>query len=69
MGLKFGEAIYMGSRMHPVKAHIVPIANYPLKYKIVSLSNTPKEYKIECFNLDEFRKNKAINNMNKIELE
>lgn len=55
--------------MHPIKAHIVPITDYPLKYKIVNLPNTPKKYKIECFNLDEFRKNKTINNMNKVELE
>ena len=69
MRFKFGEAIYMGSRMHPVKAHIVPIAKYPIKYKVVNLPNTPKEYQIECFNLDEFRKNKTINSMNKVELE
>ena len=69
MRFKFGEAIYMGTRMHPVKATIVPISKYPIKYKIVNLPNTPKEYNIECFNLDEFRKNKTINNMNKIELE
>jgi len=55
--------------MYPVKARIVPISKYPIKYKIVSLPNTPKEYMIECFNLDEFRKNKTINNMNKVELE
>lgn len=69
MRFKFGEAIFMGTRMHPVKATIVPIAKYPIKYKIVNLPNTPKEYQIECFNLDEFRKNKTINNMNKVELE
>ena len=69
MRFKFGEAIYMGTRMYPVKARIVPISKYPIKYKIVSLPNTPKEYMIECFNLDEFRRNKTINDMNKVELE
>ena len=44
-------------------------SKYPIKYKIVNLPNTPREYQIECFNLDEFRKNKTINNMNKVELE
>ena len=69
MRFKFGEAIFMGTRMHPVKANIIPIAKYPIKYKIENIPNTPKEYQIECFNLDEFRKNKTINNMNKVELE
>ena len=69
MKFQFGEAIFMGTRMHPIKATIVPIAKYPLKYKIVSLPTTPKEYQIECFDLNEFRKNKVINNMNKVELE
>ncbi|MBQ9833611.1 MAG: type IV secretory system conjugative DNA transfer family protein [Bacilli bacterium] len=69
MRFQFGEAIFMGTRMHPIKATIVPISKYPIKYKIVNLPNTPREYQIECFNLDEFRKNKTINNMNKVELE
>ena len=69
MKFQFGEAIFMGTRMHPIKATIVPIAKYPLKYKIVNLPTTPKEYQIECFDLNEFRKNKVINNMNKVELE
>lgn len=69
MKFQFGEAIFMGTRMHPIKATIVPIAKYPLKYKIVSLPTTPKKYQIECFDLNEFRKNKVINNMNKVELE
>ena len=69
MRFKFGEAIFMGSRMHPVKATIIPIYDYPIKYKISNLSIIPREYKIECFNLDEYRKNKTINNMNKFDLE
>lgn len=69
MRFKFGEAIFMGSRMHPVKATIIPIYDYPIKYKISNLPIIPREYKIECFNLDEYRKNKTINNMNKFDLE
>jgi len=69
MKFKFGEAIFMKTRMHPVKASIVPISKYPIKYKKVCLPNEFVNHKIECFNLDEYRKNKVIDNMNKVELE
>ena len=69
MRFKFGEAIFMGTRMYPIKAKIVPISEYPIKRKIIKLPNVSKEYQINCFSLDEYRKNKVINNMNKIELE
>lgn len=69
MRFKFGEAIFMATRMHPIKATIVPISKYPIKYKTINLSNTPKKCQIECFNLDEFRKSKTVNNMNTVELE
>lgn len=69
MRFKFGEAIFMGTRMYPIKAKIVPISEYPIKCKIINLPSVSKDYKIECFNLDEYRKNKVINNMNKVELE
>lgn len=69
MRFKFGEAIYMGNRMYPIKATIVPISNYPIKYKITKLPSEIKNYQIKCFDLDEYRKNKVINNLNKVELE
>ena len=69
MRFKFGEAIFMGTRMHPIKATIVPISKYPIKYKLATLSTIPREYQIECFNLDEFRKQKIKLQDEKIELE
>lgn len=69
MRFKFGEAIYMGNRMYPIMATIVPISNYPIKYKITKLPSEIKNYQIKCFDLDEYRKNKVINNLNKVELE
>ena len=33
MRFKFGESIFMKTRMHPIKAHIVPISEYPIKIK------------------------------------
>lgn len=69
MRFKFGEAIFIGTRMYPIRAKITPIFEYPFKIKKSLLPNKSKKYNIECFNLDEFRKNKEIKNMNKIELE
>ena len=69
MRFKFGEAIFIGTRMYPIRAKIIPIFEYPFKIKKSLLPNKSKKYNIECFNLDEFRKNKEIKNMNKIELE
>ena len=70
MRFQFGEAIFMGTRMNPIKAKIIPISKYPIKYKVVSLPNAPREYKIECFNLDEFRKNNILKELDvKIDLE
>ena len=69
MRFKFGEAIFIGTRMHPIKATIVPISKYPIKYKLATLSTISREYQIECFNLDEFRKQKIKLQDEKIELE
>ncbi len=68
MRLNFGEAVFMKSRLHPIKATIEPIFKYPIKIKTSIIPNTSKKYNIECFNLDDFRKEKTINNMNKIDL-
>ena len=70
MKLKFGEAIFMKSRMYPVKATVKPISDYPIKFKMTKLPNKKKIFKISCFNLDEFRKEKTLKAVdNKIELE
>ena len=64
MRFQFGEAIFMGTRMYPIKAKIKPIGDYPIKIEFANLPTKTKEYKIECFDLDEFRKNQLINVMN-----
>ena len=70
MRFQFGEGIFMSTRMYPIKSSVVPIGKYPIKYNFSNLPSTPKEYQINCFNLDEFRKQKTIDNMNnKVDLE
>lgn len=70
MRFSFGEAIFMTTRMHPIKANILPISEYPIKYKITQLPSEHKEYKINCFDLNKYRKDKLLERMNKkIELE
>lgn len=70
MRFKFGEAIFMSTRKYPIRARIMPIGEYPIKIKMAKLPDKKKEFKIECFDLDKFRKEKILNDMNnKVELE
>lgn len=66
MRLKFGEAIFMKSRMYPIKARIHPIMKYPIKYELATLPKKKKNNKVKCFNLDEYRK---LNEDNRLDLE
>ncbi len=59
MRLKFGEAIYISSRMYPIKAKVKTIYDYPIKIKKSVLPTEPKIAKIECFDLNEFRNNNS----------
>lgn len=68
MRLKFGEAIFMKTRMHPIKATINPIMQYPISYNISILPNDKKHTKIKCFDLDKFR-NRNIKKDQRVELE
>lgn len=70
MRFQFGEGIFMSTRMYPIKSSVVPISKYPIKYTFSNLPTIPREYQINCFNLDEFRKQKTIDSMNnKVDLE
>lgn len=69
MKLKFGKSIFMKSRMYPIKAIIKPISDYPIKFKVSKVPNISKLFEISCFNLDEFRKERNKNEIEKIELE
>lgn len=69
MKIKFGESIFMKSRMYPIKAIIKPISDYPIKFKISKVPNISKVFEISCFNLEEFRKEKNKNELEKVELE
>lgn len=69
MRFKFDESIFMKTRMHPIKAHIVPISEYPIKIKKCIVPNKSKKYDIVCFNLDEHRKEQTLNKNTQIELE
>lgn len=68
MRFQFGEALFIKTRMSPIKATIVPISKYHIKYELVELPKESKNYQIQCFNLDEFRKRKVVND-EKIDLE
>lgn len=69
MKLKFGEAIFMKSRMYPIKSIVKPISEYSIKFKMSKVPNQKKDITIKCFDLDLFRKMKTIKSNNKIELE
>lgn len=70
MRFKFGEGLFMKTRKYPVKANVIPIFNYDIKIKKIPLPSKSKDFKIKCFNLDEFRKERAENKAtNKVELE
>lgn len=70
MKLKFGDAIFMKSRINPIRAKVMPISDYPIKFKMSKLPNKPKIFEISCFNLDEYRKERILKSAtNKVELE
>ena len=58
MRLKFGESIFMKTRMHPIKATIRPIMDYPINYSVSLLPNEKRRDKIKCFDLEKFRNRK-----------
>ncbi len=68
MRFNFGEAIFMKTRKYPIKSNIVPIYDYPIKIGKTNIPYEIKDFKVKCFNLDEFRKQKIIDNY-KIDLE
>lgn len=69
MRFKFGESVFMKTRMHPIKAHTLPITEYPFKIKKCNIPNKSKKYNIICFDLDKYRKEKLLNKNLQIELE
>ena len=69
MRFRFGEGLFLKTRNHPLKISIMPISKYPIEVKQVKLPDKPKQVEIKCFDLDKFRKEKTISNMNKVELE
>lgn len=58
MRLKFGESIFIKTRMHPIKATIRPIMDYPINYSVSLLPNEKRRDKIKCFDLEKFRNRK-----------
>lgn len=56
MRFKYGESIFMKSRMYPVKAKSLPFDKYGFKIKYIPLPTEHKNYVIDVFNLDEYRK-------------
>lgn len=69
MKLKFGEAIFMKTRMNPVKAKILPINNYPIKIIMSEVPKDNKKIEIKCFNLNQYRKEQIDNQMDESKLE
>ena len=64
MRLKIGEGIFITTREYPIKAKLLPISEYGIKIKMSNVPIEQKNFKIDCFNLDEFRKNKLKNDDN-----
>lgn len=60
MRFKLGNGLFIPSRDYPVKAIFKPIFDYNIKYKMTEVPKESKEFNINCFNLDEFRKQKII---------
>lgn len=65
MKLKFGEAIFMKSSMHPVKAIVKPICDYPINFKMSKLPAKNKKNVISCFDLNKYREERSLAKMNK----
>ena len=58
MRFKYGESLFIKSRMHPIKATSLPFEQYGFKNKKVNLPSVHRNYSIDIFNLDEFRNKK-----------
>lgn len=69
MRFKFGEALFMKTRLYPIKSKVMPVGNYPIDIKFSKVPKKSKVYEIQCFNLDEYRKNKTLNEMDRFELQ
>ena len=69
MRFKFGEGLFLKTRMFPVKSKLKIIYEYGFKIKKKSLPKKEVAYVPEYFDLNKFREQKAIESMsNKIEL-
>ena len=69
MRFKFGEGLFLKTRMFPVKSKLKIIYKYGFKIKKKSLPKKEIAYVPEYFDLNKFREQKAIESMsNKIEL-
>lgn len=68
MRFKLGEGIFMSTRKYPIKSKFVSITNYGFKINFSTIPNKPRDYVIDCFDLNEFRKEKSKQE-DKIELE
>ena len=55
MRFKFGESIFIKTRMHPVKATSLQIDDYGFKVKHSKVPSKSRERVIDVFNLDEYR--------------
>ena len=67
--LKFGEAIFITTRMYPIKANIKPITEYPIKIEKSILPKRSNKYEIKCFDLNKYRKERLFELSNQIDLE
>lgn len=57
---KFGEALFMTTRMYLIHARIKPISEYPIKIEMAKLPNEKKEFDVKCLDLNKFKKRKII---------
>lgn len=58
MRFRYGDSLFIKSRMLPVKATALPFDKYGFDIKKTNIPSEHRDYTIDVFNLDEFRNNK-----------
>jgi len=70
MRFKFGESVFMKTRIYPIKAVSLSIDDYGFKLEYANLPKRKNNFKIDVFNLDEYRKkgvDEILQNLSELE--
>ena len=66
MRFKYGESLFMKSRMHPIKAVSLPYNKYGFDIQVTEVPTKHQSYEVDVFNLDEYRKRKLEKEIEKL---